>query len=398
MNVEQRLLKKIAKEQAKRKAIETEGSRKTEPNLKAISDALDEYYFVSKLKTYCAYLSYTHIIQADKLQFEESDFRLMPAIIEVIKTQKIASPAIEFYNTIRILFENLGKNHSLSETLLQSAKKCISANQKLFTVEEQTEMYSYLTNYCIRKINLGQADYRKQLFLLNNEIINLKYRRKRSKKEVLPASVFKNMVVGALTLKNAPFFKQLHTEDLVPKEASGFKDGFAWIAAFIEVYGKRLEKKQREIYQPYCRAILFFGQGLPLKAYEQLRNLKRFQDVLLNLNVKLLYLRILFEMDYLYPEKLEQDEVVIEKVMEAFRALIRDEKQRKKQLSYQLLFYERFEFLFKKLYAFNLKYNNRLDNSINDLFILKRTQILQEINNTSFAYADWFEEKMKAIQ
>ena len=293
MSIEQKLLRKIAAEQLKKKQIEAQGKRKIEPNLKRLSDALDEYFYFTKLKTYCAYLSYTQIIRPTKLDYHPKDFKLVSAIIKEVNLAQFKHPAIKIYNKIRLLYESLSKEDLDYNPLYEETNQLLHEHLKIFTIEEILELYSFLSNFCVRKFNEGDKKYLEQHFLLNNELINLKYYRKSSTRESLPATLFKNMVTVGAFLHQKPIFKSIKTLGLQSNEKGGYKNGFEWANPFIETYKKKLDKSIREIYVNYCKAYVAFHSGDFEKAYKTLGNPNYVQGIVFNLEVKLLYLKIL---------------------------------------------------------------------------------------------------------
>ena len=185
MTTEEKLLKKILREQRKRKETASQGQQA--PNFKELSDALDSYYFVSKLKVYCAYLSYSKIKNADNLPFNESDLKYIQTILATEEDFLKENPVFKIYNSIRQLFENIEKEDGYNDQLYEEINQLIIKHHRLFDREEKLDLYSFLSNYCIRKINLGVIAYRAQFFLVNNQMLNIKYGQPKSKaKNVVP--------------------------------------------------------------------------------------------------------------------------------------------------------------------------------------------------------------------
>jgi len=398
VSIEQKLLKRIAAEQLKKRQIEAQGKRKIEPNLKKISDALDDYYLFGKLKVYCSYLSYTQIISQEKLAYKKKDLQLIEPVLEKLNSDCYQHPAIIIYNKIRLLFESL----IVEETKIQLSNyedtaTLIKNSQKTFTVEERLELYSFLSNFCIKKVNGGFTAYWERLFLLNNEIINLKYFRKRSINEVLPANFFKNVVSVALRLSNTPLSSPIQTIALKAPTEEGFDNRLEWVKQFIEVYHLKLEKSARQLYYNYATASIAFHEGNYKLAFEQLGNPSHIQEVIFNLDLKMLLLKILYEINYYDSDFLETKDIDVKKVLEAYRGLIRDEKKRKRQLTYQLPFHENFEVAFRKLYSLYEKSYKTWGIERNPLFLKRKKTLLAEVQLFKYPYKTWLTNKLKKI-
>lgn len=395
MTTEQKLLKKIKREQEKWKSIAREGIK--EPNLKGVSDALDEYYFINKLKVYCAYLSYTQYVASETLPYQVEDFRFIKAILNTVDSEEFDNPTFEIYNKIRRLFETIEKENEDTNKLYLATYELIKKHASLFDKEENLDLYSFLTNYCIRKINAGIANYKERFFLINNEIINLKYRNQKIKQTSLPATLYKNMIITASLLKDATLFSTISTMG-VPKDTPlGFSDGIAWAERFTETYQSKLDKKNRKMYYAYCSAFLSFIQDDYLQAYQKLGNPSHLHGIQFNLEVKMLHLKIVYEVNRLSPEKLEEDGVEIRKVMEAYRGSIRYELDKKRQLNYQIDFFVAFEKVFKKLYPFYEKYSGKLYNATDQNYIKDKELLLEQAKSLKYTYKNWFKSKIEEI-
>lgn len=395
MTIEQKLLKKIKQEQAKWKNIAREGIK--EPNLKGVSDALDEYYFINKLKVYCAYLSYTQYVAPETLPYQVNDFRFIKAILNTVESEDFANPVFEIYNKIRQLFETIEEENEHTNKLYLTTYELIKKHTRLFDKAEKLDLYSFLTNYCIRKLNTGITIYRVRFFLVNNEIINLKYANPKVKQTALPIQLYKNMVTTAILLKDAPIFKTLNTVGISRDSSLGFENGVVWAEQFAIIYQSKLEKKYRQIYYTYCMALLSFFKEDYLTAYQQLGNPTYVHGIMFNLEIKVLYLKIVYEVNQIAPEQLDKDGIDIEKVMESLRGMIRYEIDKKKQIAYHINFFVPFEKAFRKLYAFHKKYAGKLYNVDDANFLNEKEVLLNKMNLITHTYKNWFVTKVNEI-
>ena len=368
-----------------------------QPDFNDISTALDEYYFIMKLKTYCAYLSYRHIAQRDKANTQQEDFRFIRTILQQGKEIIAENPLFKLYNQIRVLYERLNEDSAAIEELFLTAQKDIYAYAKLLEQEEVLELYSFLTNFCVKKSNLGKVVYRERLFLVYNDLLNLKYYGQRGRQSPLPPQIYKNMVTYAILLQKNPLFKKLQTVGLPTDNSKGFKNGFIWAERFVDIYKSKLDKKFRSIYPAYCAALLSFKQNTFLKAYQQLGNPTYVKGKYMPFDVKTLQLRILYEVQLIDPEKLEKDGVEIKKIMDAFRKKIAFERDVTQQLKYQLQQYIDFEICFKTLMKFHTNYFGRLLKSNNPKYQSDKAHLESLIKACLGPYQGWFREKMNNV-
>ena len=396
MDTNQKLQNKINQALADWKTQANEGIQL--PNFKGISTALDEYYFIMKLKVYCAYLSHGQIAQNDKSNTQKEDFTFIKTIIKEGGAIAIKNPLFGIYNQIRILYERLNEDSPSIDKLFLDAQKTIYIQAKQINREEVLDLYSFLTNFCIKKFNLGQAVYKERLFLVYNNLLNLKYYGVRGKQSPLPPQVYKNMVTYAILLQDSLLFKKLNTVGLPIDNAGGFKNGFIWAEHFVAIYKSKLAKKFRKIYPPYCAALLSFFQEDYLTAYKQLGNPSHIQGKFIHFDIKTLHLRILYEMQQISPERLEKDNIEIRKVLDAFRQLIRHEKTKKKQLKYQLDQYVMFRKCFKDLLKFHKAYYGNLYNSKNEKYLRDKVALETLIAACFGPYQAWFKAKIAEIE
>lgn len=386
LSSEEKLFRKIVKAQAKKQKIQASGKRQMEPNLLGISDTLDGYYFFCKLKNYCAYLDYRLLVKAETIKYQQSDFKLMDAIIEEVEQQSFENaPLLYIYNQIRRLL--VASSDEKSQETTDFDKLFANVNQIALKLpsDEAVEIYSYLSNYCIRQQNKGNKAFIVRLFQVYNEMLNLKAHKKRPK---IPINhgIFKNMVMSALYLKNTALFETFKTFGLQPNDSTGFKDAFEWIQKFIDVYQYKIEKKNRPVYVNYCRGILAFEQKDFKKALSFVQESHHIQDMFINFDNKILYLKVLFEI-FIQKNKQEID-LTIQKIWESYRGLLKDEQKKKKRLEPKHYdYYETFHKYYDRLYKLS-PYRDAPD--FEPVF-------RAELQALRYPFKAWFLEKLEAL-
>ena len=390
---------RIKKERIKRQKIINSGNRLQESNLMGISRVFDEYYFLTKLQLYCAYLSHSKIINPEMLDYSSDDFLLIREIIHLVETNILSTPQVQIYNQLRKLFEKIEEPSPSSDTQYQNVLGLINDHAASLTSRDLEEIYSFLANYCIRRLNKGEKHYGLNYFLISIKLLGLQYQVKKKKKKILPGIVFRNMIVSALKLKESSVFSTLDGKDLsLSGSDARFADAYEWIEAFMKVYAPKLDTKEQKLYVPYCQALVAFDQRKFARAYKVLKNPLRQRGVFVNMNIKVLNLKIIYEINATKPSILAFDEVEVGKVLEAFRGLLRDENKRKNELNYQIEFYTLFEKLFRKLFRLYNNYQGLLYNSQDTRFVQEKKELKDLIEKTHFPYKKWFLEKLEEIK
>jgi len=385
------LLDNIVREEEKRQRIIASGDRTIAPNLDAVSHSLDEYYFVYKLNTYCAYLSYKDIVHSENVPYQRSDFLLISSITQLIEKQQLWHPAILIYNEIRILFEDTAMENTEQEVALRKCIDLIKDYESDKEMEECVEMYSMLNNYCIKKINNGSVKYKVFLWELNHHIIQLRY--KKEKTTYIEPNLFRNMVIVAIALRRHSVFSNVQTYEFQKVD-----NGIEWADQFINFHANELEENiLGSIHLQYCKAYLEFERHNFARAYKIFNNKMRVQNTFINLSMKSLHLKILYEVNIRKAKILEYDKIEIRQVLDAFRKLIKYETNTRKAMSYQLNIYVDFLAKYRKLLHFFYRYYSRLNNQKSAKFIENKQVLKAFIEKTNYTHNDWFLKKLLEI-
>lgn len=396
--LEETLYRTIVKEQAKRKKIEARGERGIEPNLLNISNALDAYYLLNKLKMYCFYLSYRQIVQEDSIPYRPEALQLMDAVLNWCDQQRQLPPVLKLYQQIRHLYEGTDETETGEEAAFVRALQDARASYGEQSAEENLEVLSLLSNFAIIRLNQGDKRYDPYFLEVNNEMLNLLYGPGQKKRSKLPGSVVKNLTVVALRLEDQRFFARLKTAGLRPEKGAVFADAFDWVAQFLEQYKLRLRRQDRLTYYPYCKAMLEFRRGRFTRAYHALQHPTHTRELFINLNIKLLYLQILYEVYLMKPSMLETDEVEIEKVIESLRGMLRYESKQRRQISYQLTYFREFENLFRQLFRLAQLYYPQQYWIDAKAVRSKYRNLLQKIKLLPYGYRDWLAQKLSEMR
>ncbi len=377
----------LKEEKRKRLEILDEGDRRKEANLLNISNTLDDYYFFSKLKLYCEYLSYQNIVGKELVQYEAQDFRLLEAVLTIIQNEYLeSSDVFNIYWNFKELYERFEVDqHELFYNTLKRIEKIVAELDE----EDISEVFSFLSNYCIRKINDGNETYLENLLYINIEIINALYSLD-SNRHLLPA-LFLNSIKTALRIENDAFFNTLNSKDI--SSHLSFKNRLEWTGKFIEVYAPTLSDKQKNILYHYTLALLEFERKDFEKAHQILKNIERKKGLFINLNIKKIFIQIQFERFENRDSKLAAFSE-LQTGLEAYRGSIKHYKSKPK-LNYQLQLHDDFYKLCQKL--FNLYKKNGFAYK-NAAYHQKRTDLEEEIKQLkNNPHQNWLLEKVQSL-
>lgn len=221
---------------------------------------LDTYYLSVKLRFCC------EMVNRQKLVERNYDLRFIDEILEFLENQTEEQvPPVAIYHTILkgLLDEN-------DESHFQKLKTLYNKYYNLFNEYEAKEMYLYIINYCVRKINAGLHGYYKELldiymFVLKNNIL------------------LENNVISPWSYANIVTVGVRNNQ-------------FKWTYNFIHEYKYKLEKKVRPNAYAYNLAYWHFNNGEFPKAQEMLTKVK-FEGLIYNLSSRVLLMRIYYELD-----------------------------------------------------------------------------------------------------
>jgi len=191
----------------------------------------------------------------------------LPMLNELKKQSKfyIDIPVIKIYYLILLTLEEPDVEIHFTQT-----RNVITENINGFPAKELNEIYLYIKNYCIRKINQGKHDYILILFDIYKEILGNK---KLLQLDYISQFEFKNIVSLSLRL-----------------------DEQAWCRNFIANYIIHLHPDQRKNAHTYNSAYLNFATGNFKNAIRLLQEVE-FTDIVYQLDARVILLKCYFEMN-----------------------------------------------------------------------------------------------------
>lgn len=269
-------------------------------NLITLSEDLDTFYTIQKLKQSCTILSYQNIFK-----FNHQPSFLAEVLVMAEQEKFFKNPLVKLlYYNYKCLKEPQTETHfkELKKTLL-------SDNSKRIDIKELRDIYTLAINFCIKMLNTGTENYYKEVFDiyqsgLNNEIFI-------ENRKISPFT-YKNISAVAIRLKQ-----------------------YEWARTFIETYKPFITKDNQEGFYSYCIARYYFA----------IKNYSPISDLLLDLEIKEQFTdldaRILLSKTYFETDKIHLLNYCI--------ANLKQQLKRKKLQSYHKAVYGNFVKIISKI-------------------------------------------------
>jgi hypothetical protein len=232
--------------------------RRYDPGLQAVSDNLDRFYYLQKLRFAVAMLENRQILQGDYqtgisaswLQhLEAADF--------------FGEPLIRLYHAALRAQEDEN-----DETLFENLRTMLVDQERSMPVDDLRSVYQLAINYCARKIRQGKDAFVSEALELYNDGIE---RKLFSDAGHLSPWAFSNVIKLALRLKR-----------------------FDWIEEFIQKYGPDLAEDFRQNVLHYNLAELYFYTNRYDEAQQALHKVAM-NDLIYYLGARVLLVKIYFE-------------------------------------------------------------------------------------------------------
>jgi len=324
-------------------------TRERNESLQKKVDNLDIFYLSTKLNNLCEMINRSNIVQV------EYRLNLLTELLTYLKGnihKYLDFPAISiYYQVLLTLTESENEKH------YHRLKVLLADNYKSFEHEEAKQMYEYVQNYCIKKLNSGNNDYLPELLALYQSLLENKMIFE------LDGSLsqwdYKNIVSIANRLKQ-----------------------FDWTENFIHQYKDHLAPECRENAYNFNLASFYYSKQDYKKALKLLQQVE-YTDLYYHLSAKSLLLKAYYE----------QEET------EAFYSLIDSFKiflKRNKTISdYQVKVHNNLLKFSKKAFDLRIKFEGRKNQkSMTEVKALKGLiEEAKEITNIK-----WLIEKVEELE
>jgi hypothetical protein len=221
---------------------------------------LDIYYLAVKLQLLCEIINVRNVMEVNYDSF------LQQEIITALHNGAFKNiPVVSIY--YHILMTLTGHEQELHAAELE---KILHSSHENFSRQELREMYQYLMNFCIRKINTGDTTYLNRLFNIY--------------KTILPAKI----------IFDGNYLSQWDYKNIV---VIGLRaDESKWVEDFIEMYKKYLPPAETENAYCYNMAYFHFSTGNHKKALGLLQQVE-FTDLYYQLDMRAILLKCYYETD-----------------------------------------------------------------------------------------------------
>lgn len=234
-------------------------------NVEEINKFLDLFYISEKLKFYLPTLSQRRVAKY------EYQIELIEELLDYLKDKDFDhNPRIALYHKACYLYlqPEIEKHYHDLRALLKKFALEIPVK------EANEDLYASAENYCVKKMNEGNAQFQSELFSIYQEKVE---RGIVLANEEISPWVFRNIVTVALRLGE-----------------------FEWIENFIFEYKDKMPENYRENAFTFSLAQLYFYRKEFDKVIELLREVE-YEDFTYNLNSKVMLLFTYYEIDEIEP-------------------------------------------------------------------------------------------------
>lgn len=357
-----------------------------------LNKLLDQFVLLPKLRLYCRYLSYSAFMHTSRLDVTEADFSWLTYWLKSEPPLLFSVPAIHLYALLsKLLHPDNQPLNPVQE--VQRVLAFVETHADAIDRQDRVDVLSMLSNYCIREANTGTAALYPLLFRVNVRMVDLKYGKKMKRGDTLPASIFKNTVMTALS-GIAVNWKDLSIHGVEADTA------FDWVNAFITFYGKRLRAEDASVYIGYCTARNLFQASQYKAAYLRIQKIQDPGKDFIALNIKLLKVLCMYELAFegtpSNMKLLQQSKDRIPSLLEAYRKQLDYLAYEKPTYAYQIGLHQEFIHAFKQLYGlFQKGYHN--SNNVRQLRLLDemRKRQIQALEGVTYPFVAWVKEKLR---
>lgn len=264
-------------------------NRKAKTNLQDVSNELDAYFLAAKLRQACNALS------RQTINPEQYNIGLLPQALRYVEDQ----PGLLEVPAIAIYYYCYRAIHAEEEAYLRLFREAIQRYQSYFPPYEIRDLYTFVINVYIRKLNTGAKVYAEEALALYRLSLDQGYLLEDG---VLLESTYVNIVVLAAVLGD-----------------------YDWAIKFIGAYQQQLKPEFQVPLYHFCLGKVFYEQGEHGKSLQQLIRVET-KASFIYLGARILQLKIYYEQGEIGP---------LESLLESLRVYL----QRSKDLAYRKAHY-----------------------------------------------------------
>lgn len=252
-------------------------------HFQAMMDHLDLFFLQEKLKHSC------HLKANMDIANTQYELRLLDQIIIFLESEDghyLDDPIISLYYTI---YKTMEKD--LSEPYYQKLQELLATDLSAYPSEATQDLYTFSYNYCIRQINIGNENYKRELFQLYKNGLN-------------NGLLFENNILSEWDYKN------------ITTLGCNLEE-FEWTLTFIENFKNYLPDNRQENAYNFALGLWYFSKRMFDDALNALQ-LVQYTDVKYHISTTFLTIRTFYE---------KQDTEALLSLLETFRIyIIRNKK------------------------------------------------------------------------
>lgn len=254
--------------------------RRGEMGLQRLANEFANYFAANLLRQACGIATHQSMTK------QAYDIPLLAEVLAKVEAGEFADiPAVQLYFHAYLAQQTLE-----NEQHFRALRALLEKHWRDFPTTEARDLFLLAINFCIKKLNSGVADFRRDVFDL--------YRSGLEKEVLLTEGV-----ISPFTYNNV-----LNSALLV--------DEWDWAAGFLEKFKPRLPEAERENTYHFNLANLFFRKKDYERAMDLLRQVE-FKDKLHNLDARRMLLRMYYETEALD---------ALESLLDSFEIYIRRQK------------------------------------------------------------------------
>ena len=233
--------------------------------LQEMNNNLDRYYFCHKLRTACDMASRNKAINAG---YECHFIDTLLDTFENAPDWLHREPALQAYHQTLLMLRGEEEHH------YREVRRVLYHNPNVFPREELNDLYDYVQNFCVKKINSGQTHFYEQVL-----------------------GLYKEMLSRGLLLRNG-YLTQWTYINIV---TTGIRlQDFEWTEQFIHTYKEHLAPEVRENVYTYNLAALEFERKNYHQALQSLQGVE-FSDAFYHMAAKIIQLKSYYELEETEP-------------------------------------------------------------------------------------------------